>query len=229
MSLDKLMTVYNVELTLTRTCLGGTPLSRQVAADHTIEEDVPEESTAEELALIEEVDEPAWTGFHTLGDRLLIFDFMIRGHLKSACGALRRCDGKKGKPKSLSADIRAYKKIIDGLVFVEPRHIFLDLPEDARAARELWHDLLTDQEQEGENHRPLRASTPQGDRVALAHSKTVPPGTKMHFQIRVLGDVVSEELLREWLDYGEWNGLRQWRGGGWGTFSYKMTRVEAAA
>ena len=72
----------------------------------------------------------------------------------------------------------------------------------------------------GNCQRPLRASTPQGERVALASSETVPAGTKLRFDIVML-DPKLEGLVREWLDYGELRGLGQWRNAGKGSYSWK--------
>ena len=101
------------------------------------------------------------------------------------------------------ADLRAYKKIIDGLIFVKPRQIVLNL------SRELtWTE------------RPLRASTAQGERIALARSETAPAGT--HFDIEVI--LLKKELSKyvvNWLDYGALRGLGQWRNSGMGRFEWQ--------
>ena len=74
--------------------------------------------------------------------------------------------------------------------------------------------------------RPLRAETAQGPRVALARSEMLPSGTKISCGITVLGEVISEKALREILDYGYWQGLGQWRNGGWGRFRYVLEKEE---
>lgn len=74
--------------------------------------------------------------------------------------------------------------------------------------------------------RPLRASTPQGERVALARSDTAPAGTRLIFTLKVLGDdAVNEATLHEWLSYGEYQGLGQWRSGGYGRFEYALEKA----
>ena len=80
--------------------------------------------------------------------------------------------------------------------------------------------------------RPLRAQTAQGERIALARSETIPAGSTMEFEIMVLGQIMQgrtkvdfDELLTEWLNFGAWVGLGQWRGsGGYGQFEYEMVR-----
>ena len=117
---------------------------------------------------------------------------------------LRRATGTR------SSKIKAYKKEIDGLVFVSPRRIPLVLPEGATV---------------GDCQRPLRASTAQGDRVALASSETVPAGTTQEFDVTLLRDDLAG-ALREWLDYGALRGTGQWRNSGKGTFVYSVSDAD---
>jgi hypothetical protein len=108
---------------------------------------------------------------------------------------------------SKSGKIKAYKKEIDGLVFVAPRKVPLILP---------------DGEKMGECQRPLRASTAQGERIALAHSETVPAGTTQEFDVALLKDDLVNVVL-EWFAYGEFHGTGQWRNSGKGRFVCKVT------
>jgi hypothetical protein len=103
--------------------------------------------------------------------------------------------------------MRAYKKDIDGLIFVEPRRIVLRTPDGTDPTG-------TDCQ------RPLRAQTPMGERVALAHSEEAPAGTYIEctFSCMVDSDIA---LVREWLDYGKWKGMGQWRNGGYGKFRWE--------
>ncbi len=135
-----------------------------------------------------------------------MYDYCIKGLFKSACYQMRSVDG------SVSAKLTAYKKRIDGLVFVYPRRIRLVLPEGKKM---------------GVLERPLRAQTAQGERVALARSDSCPAGTMMTFEIEVLGGI-GEGLLREWLDYGRYMGLGQWRSGGYGRFTYEIEKSYSA-
>jgi hypothetical protein len=73
--------------------------------------------------------------------------------------------------------------------------------------------------------RPLRAQTAQGERVALARSDTAPAGTTMSFDIMVLGKDVSKKILDEWLTYGQFRGLGQWRSASWGRFEHSIELV----
>ena len=114
---------------------------------------------------------------------------------------LRRVPGTK------SAKLTAYKKVIDGLIFTGPRKIPLWMPIDL--------DLTAT-----DNQRPLRASTPQGERVALAHSEEAPAGTTIEFTVKCLIDS-DLDLVREWLDYGALKGMGQWRNSGRGRFVWE--------
>ena len=63
-----------------------------------------------------------------------LYDYQIKGFFKDACAMLARLSekdpetGKKKKAKNESGKLTAYKKVIDGLVFVEPRKIHLESP-----------------------------------------------------------------------------------------------------
>ena len=69
--------------------------------------------------------------------------------------------------------------------------------------------------------RPLRAQTMQGERVALASSETVPAGSSMTFEIKMLTDG-HEKAVKEALDYGRFRGFGQWRNSGKGIFHYEI-------
>jgi hypothetical protein len=101
--------------------------------------------------------------------------------------------------------VTAFRKVIDGLVFVFPRRIPISLNGGEIEILE----------------RPLRAQTAQGERVALARSDCCPIGSKLEFQIHVLSGV-RKTLLKEWLDYGAYRGLGQWRNASYGRFTYKI-------
>lgn len=128
--------------------------------------------------------------------RPVLFDYQIKGFFKDACGVLRKVKGTK------SEKIKAYKKEIDGLVFVSPRKIVLNMPGDV-----------------GNCQRPLRAQTAQGERIALANSETAPEGTWIEFDVKCYTDTMYDAVY-EWLDYGEDRGIGQWRNSGKGRFEW---------
>lgn len=147
----------------------------------------------------DEVEMPTITVFHREDGVAGIYDYQVKGFFKDACGALRRA------PDTLSKDLKAYKTVIDGLVFPMPRFIKVQLPEGGQ---------ITVCE------RPLRADTPMGPRVAICRSEALPVGSKLVVDIQLL-DPKLGKLVREWLDYGKLRGLGQWRNSGKGRFTWK--------
>ena len=79
-----------------------------------------------------------------------IYDYQIKGFFKNAAKAF-----------NYVKKLAAYKTKIDNLIFVNERKILLQIPE----GKEM-----------GNCQRPLRAQTPQGERVALANSDSCPEG-----------------------------------------------------
>ncbi len=126
----------------------------------------------------------------------------IKGFFKDACGCLSRV--KTGEYATQSSKLKAYKKIIDGLIFVKERKIPITLSGEM-----------------GTCQRPLRAQTMQGESVALAASETVPAGSTLEFTVQMLDDSL-EKVVREWFDYGAFRGFGQWRNSGKGKFTYEI-------
>lgn len=137
----------------------------------------------------------------------IMWDYQIKGFFKDTTGMLRKVQGTK------ASKVKAYKKEIDGLLFPEPREIVIHIP---------------DGEELGVCERPLRASTPQGERVALASSETVPAGSYIEFDIVAFTSDMYE-LAVECLDYGSYRGMGQWRNSGKGRFHWELIDEEAPA
>jgi hypothetical protein len=201
---------YHVEIEFVEDLLGTVPKNKDIYQDF-VRSKAPEgTATEDELETVEEIESRGWTGFHMEDGKPILYNYAIKGFFKDACSMLSRVSGKKEKgkeriAKNHSSALTAFKKIIDGLVFIEPRKIPIIVSGDI-----------------GLNVRPLRVSTPKGERVSLTQSDTCPAGSKIEFDIVVLGEV-SEALLREWLDYGRFRGIGQWRNASWGSFQYVMT------
>lgn len=166
-------------------------------------------STAEEVAAIG-VDEVVKNGKTVFprdeNGRPFIWNYQIKGFFKEACSQLQRC-GKNQKYAKHSVGIRAFKKEIDGLIFPQPRKIFFELAGKM-----------------GDCQRPLRASGPQGERVALADSETIPAGSTFNFEVEVLKDELVPAVL-EWLAYGRYKALGQWRNSGKGRIEIISAKV----
>lgn len=196
----------HVKVTYTEELLGTCSANRELHSEFIASKAPNARSREEEVAALgaEAVEEKAMTVFPRMDDGTpFVWDYQWKGFFKDSCGMLRRADGSKSKA------LKAYKKEIDGLVFVEPRRIPLVLPDGG--------DI-------GECQRPLRASTAQGERIALAHSETVPAGTVQELDVVLLKDDL-EPYVREWLDYGRYHGTGQWRNSGKGRFVCEVTGI----
>lgn len=139
-----------------------------------------------------------------------LYDYQIKGFFKDACSMLSRLSekdpetGKKKKAKNESGKLTAYKKVIDGLIFVEPRKILLESPGPVTICQ-----------------RPLRAQTAQGERVALSSSEELPAGTTVTMTIICMDDS-HWAAVEEWLNYGIFRGIGQWRNSGKGRFAWEV-------
>lgn len=193
-------TKLRVRITTTEEMLGTASANPEIH-DEFIASNAPDApSREEEVAALgtEAVIEKSKTIFpKDESGRPFLWDYQIRGFFKDACGALRRVSSTK------SSKLKAYKKEIDGLIFVSPRKVAISFPGTI-----------------GDCQRPLRAQTAQGERVALANSEAIPAGAVIEFTVETL---VPEDLayVREWLDYGVFRGLGQWRNSGKGRFTWE--------
>lgn len=128
--------------------------------------------------------------FHVDEEGPFIYDYMVKGHLCEAARTLKVW----GQLKQLQDKFKRY-------VFVRPRRIHLP--------------GLLDEPLE----RPLRAQTAQGPRVTVVRSDVCAEGTEISYQLHVLETSgITENCLRDVLDYGGYIGYGQWRTGGWGAF-----------
>lgn len=199
------MKTMKVKLTFTEPILGTWPSNPKIAEDF-IASKAPDASTMEEeiAALgVEEVTSKTMTVFPRQDGKPIIYDYQIKGFFKDSCGILSRIGG-RGSGATESSKLKAYKKIIDGLIFPAPRCIPIDINGDITTCQ-----------------RPLRAQTMQGERVSLANSEEIPAGSSITFEIKLL-DPSLESVVLEWLDYGSLRGLGQWRNSGKGRFTYEL-------
>lgn len=194
------MKEMRVRLTLTEDALGMAPTSNKIYADF-IAANAPDAKTREEEIAengIEETVNAGTTVFPKLPDgRPFFWDYQIRGMFKDSMGMLRRV------PDTACSKAKAYKKLVDGLLFVRERRI----PIAVNGAL-------------GNCQRALRTDGPSGSRTALASSETVPAGSTCEFSVLMLTDEM-EPIVRECLDYGALRGLGQWRNSGAGRFTWE--------
>lgn len=189
-----------VRLTLTEEALGMMPANKELHETYIASKAPDAPKIEEEIAAVGvgEVVEKTMTVFPKLEDGTPFFwDYQIRGMFKDSIGMLRRIKDKK------CSKLTSYKKVVDGLIFVNERKIPIHLSGPM-----------------GDCQRPLRADTMQGPRVALAHSESVPAGSTLEFTINLLDDSL-EGVIRECLDYGKLRGLGQWRNSGCGRFIWE--------
>lgn len=198
------MTTMKVKVTTIEEMLGVSPASPDVYTEWIANRAEDDAKAEEEIGVMTEMAEQedfekGLTVFPRLENGMpFVWDYQWKGLFKDACGMLRRVPG------SESSKCKAYKKIIDGLIFVEERKIPIETEDEITICE-----------------RPLRADTAQGPRVALAASEAVAPGSTMTFTIRCLVDS-DIKLVKEWLDYGMLRGFGGWRNSSKGRFKYEI-------
>lgn len=194
------MKEMKVRVTFINPILGSASANKEIHSEFIASKapDAPKREEEVEALGVEEVERKEMTVFpRTPTGQPCFWDYQIRGFFKHACGMLRLVSGTKSK------DIKAYKKYIDGLVFVNERKIPIKFEGEI-----------------GSLQRPLRGQTAQGERIALANSEMIPENASIEFTVRVLKDDLMD-VVKEWLDYGRYNGLGQWRNGGYGQFLWQ--------
>lgn len=195
------MKEMKVRLTLLEECLGTASNNPEIHSEFIASKAPDAKSRTEEIEAIgvdAEIEKGKTVFSRDEDGTPFLWDYQIRGFFKDACGMLRKV------PKTKSSGIKAYKKEIDGLIFVQERHIpFTNFDGEV-----------------GNCQRPLRAQTAQGERISLANSETIPAGAQLEFTIECLVDS-DMEAVREWLDYGKLRGLGQWRNSGKGRFEWE--------
>ena len=197
------MVTLKVKVTFTEEVLGTASANPEVHREFIASNAPDAPSMEEEVAALgaEEVFEKGMTVFPRDAEgNPIAWDYQWKGFLKDAFGMLKKV------PKTECSKIKAYKKEIDGLIFIEPRAIPFELPDGGEI---------------GVCQRPLRAQTAQGERVALASSECIPAGSSMVFEIQMM--LASHlKAVKEALDYGRLRGFGQWRNSGKGRFTYEI-------
>ena len=145
--------------------------------------------------------------------RPYFWNYQIRGFFKDSCGLLGRAQYGE------SAAMTAFKKVIDGGVFVHPRRIAIEMPEFYYDEDGNLVDIV-DPNKLPILQRPLRISGPTGERTAIASSEMIPAGSRMKFMIEYT-DPRNKNAIIEWLNYGSVHGLGAWRNSGRGAFIWR--------
>lgn len=196
-----------VKLTTIDEMLGSQPNDKEIHRTY-IASKAPDATTLEEEVAavgVDAVDEKGTTVFPRDKDgNLIVYNYQIKGFFKSACSALRKV------PKTKSSKCKAYKKLIDLNIFV-----YADENDVSNRMIPINYDGEI-----GTCQRTLRAQTMQGERISLASSEMIGAGATIEFDVVCLNKD-DEELVKEWLDYGRYNGLGQWRNSGKGAFVWE--------
>lgn len=192
------MNSMKVRITLQEEILGTLPGDKEVFRTFVATKAPDQSKVEEEVASIEELYEKGITVFPRNKDKQpCVYNYLIKGFFKNACKAMREADGSESKK------LTAYKTKIDNLIFIEERLIPIQFDGEI-----------------GFCERPLRASTAQGERVALACSESIPAGATLEFTISSFKKEMMNYVV-EWLDYGKYNGLGQWHNSGKGKFTWE--------
>lgn len=211
MNIEKLQ----IKLTLTEPMLGTIPKSKEVYEQYIIgklradletgkiTQDEFDKRKVSELETVKETEEKGWTGFHSDESGIFVYDYMIRGFLKNAATVLRS-----------QMELKNQRSKIDSFVFVFPRKIHI-LSEGGKPINK----------PDGVIERPLRAQTMQGPRVTLARSDYVNAGAKLVCEIHVVDNPdITIKKVQELLDYGQLQGLGQFRNGSYGRFTWQKQK-----
>lgn len=176
------MKILQCKLTTIEAMLGTASNNKELHSEFIASHAPDAPSREEEIAAVgvDEVIEKGMTVFSRNKDgKPILWDYQIKGFFKDACGVLRKVKGTK------SSKIKAYKKEIDGLIFVQERQIPVQTAEELTNCQ-----------------RPLRAQTAQGERNSLASSEEIAAGAKMEFSILVMSDDLVP-AVKEWLKLRE--------------------------
>ncbi len=195
-----------VKITLNEEMLGMSPSNKDIYREFIASKAPDAKKLEEEVAEfgVDAVEESKITVFpKDENGNPFIWDYQLKGFFKDTCKMLSKA-GKAGyEGGKACAKIKAYKQAIDGLLFIAPRKIPINMNGEI-----------------GYCVRPLRASTPQGERVSISKSETVPDGSTIEFDIFLL-DESLEGMVTECLNYGSMRGLGQWRNSGKGVFTWE--------
>ena len=195
------MKELKVTLTFNEYILGTASANPEIHAEFIASKAPDAQKMEEEVANVgaDEVFEKSLTVFPRGKEgEPILYDYQIKGFMKDACGMLKRVPGTE------SGKLKAYKKEIDGLIFVKEREIPIKTDKPITIMQ-----------------RPLRAQTAQGERVALASSERIEAGATVTFTIMTLRDDLMP-VVKEWLEYGALRGIGQWRNSGAGRFSWEV-------
>ncbi len=222
----------SIHIVFTEPVLGSTNNNPEVFSEYQASKAPTPEKKEEEIkvvtgemtdAEVEETVEKQTTIFPKEKDgSLFCWDYQFRGFFKEAMGVGTEI-GDKAMGKLSKWTL---KKCVDSMLFVVERRIPFMNAEGRKIMKEDIKLL----------ERPLRAQTMRGERICLARSEVVPAGSTVDFTVQWLECQnvkstynIKEEAITWALEYAALKGFGQWRGGGFGRFTYTMTNPNGEA
>ena len=189
-----------VRIKFTQPILGSMPADEELYTKFIASKAPAEWLVDEEVENIPEVDyDKGVTVFPQDKQGIFLYNYHIKGFLKNAGNILKK-----------QLKIKNLRNKLDDYLFIKERKIYL-----IRNGKII-------QEEDGVLERPLRAMTMQGERVALASSEVINPPAEAEFTIQLLEHKeITLDTIRELLDYGKFQGIGQWRNGGFGQFEWE--------
>lgn len=204
---------YQLDITFAQPILGGQPGNDELAREY-LEGKMKKEMKQPNKEAILEADaetvdtqlEKGTTGFYRdpITEKPILKGYQIKGMLKE-CGEV--LNGHMG--------FKALRSKLDNLLFVTPVNLPIEnLPDGKLAIIE----------------RPLRSTSPMGvPQTSIARSECIPEGGKITCIVEIVQSAkakMTEEFLRDLLDYGTRKGLLQWRNSGmYGGFTYELKKL----
>jgi hypothetical protein len=197
------MKKLNVKVVFVTGLLGTKPNNQEIFSEF-IASNAPDAKTRqqeiEDSSVSEVVDKSTTVFARTKDGRPVFMDYHWKGYFKEKCSFLKKNDTVDDGSKPKSASIKAFKKEIDGNIFVYPRKIVIHTDDELTI-----------------NQRPLRTQTMQGERVALNSSEEIHARSWCEFTVEC--EIEKHiDSVREWLNYGVKHGTGQWRNSGAGRF-----------
>lgn len=151
------------------------------------------------------------TAFHRDERGLYLADYQVKGFIKEA---VRQLKIKRPHATAAGKESKA-DDVVSGLLWV--------FGADGGPKVYLTRDGNPIPEPDAVAERPLRAMTPRGERTSIAVSEEVLPPCSMTLKISLLrGNPLKRAQIMDILDYGQFQGLGQWRSGGRGRFTYTV-------
>jgi hypothetical protein len=210
----------NIAITFTQPTLGTANANPDVHKEHIASRSPDADKVQEEIEALpaEEQLDKATTVFPQEGGHPFAWDYQIRGFFKGQMAALIEID----EPCTKGLSKWTFKRAVDTMLFVGARRNFFTQADGVTKIEAKEIKTVT---------RPLRATTLRGDRICLATSQVLPEGTILKFQVMILINAspaqakgklrLSRELITACLDFGKLSGFSQWRGGGFGRFTWE--------